>query len=143
MSDPNQLGHIPGTLRLLNPSTLEEMQQALTLAFYDLKTYVTTAAIDKAFTGSMLGAYAQQRFIESFIRHEDVLDDKLGGIEQPTLIIWGREDNWTPVSLGERFKREIPNSELLIIEQCSHFANIEQTDQFNTAVMKFLDNKTQ
>ena len=56
------------------------MQQSLALAFYDQKTYVSDTAIDKAFAGSMLGAYAQQRFIESFIRHEDVLDNKLGGI---------------------------------------------------------------
>ncbi len=138
VSDLNKLGHVTGTLQLLNPSTREQMQQALTLAFYDQKTYVSNPTIDKAFAGSMLGAYAQQRFIESFIRHEDVLDNKLGGIKQPTLIIWGREDRWTPVSLGERFKREIPGSELLIIEKCGHFANIEQADQFNAVVMKFL-----
>ncbi|MBV8884328.1 MAG: alpha/beta hydrolase [Chroococcidiopsidaceae cyanobacterium CP_BM_RX_35] len=137
--DLHQLGHVPGTLRLLNPSTLEQMQQSLALAFYDRKTYASDAAIDKAFAGSMLGAYAQQRFIESFIRHEDVLDNKLSEIKQPTLIIWGREDRWTPVALGERFKREIPNSELLIVEQCGHFPNIEQADQFNAVVMKFLD----
>ncbi len=138
VSDPTSKGHVPGTLQLLNPSTLEQMQQSLALAFYDQKTYVSDTAIDKAFAGSMLGAYAQQRFIESFIRHEDVLDNKLGGIRQPTLIIWGREDRWTPVALGERFKREIPNSELLIVEKCGHFANIEQADQFNAVVNKFL-----
>jgi pimeloyl-ACP methyl ester carboxylesterase len=126
-------------LQLLNPSTLEQMQQSLALAFYDQKTYVSDVAIDKAFTGSMLGAYAQQRFIESFIRHEDVLDNKLGGIRQPTLIIWGREDGWTPVALGERFKRDIPGSKLLAIDRCGHFANVEQADQFNAAVMEFLN----
>ncbi len=136
--DPHQFGHVPGTLQLLNPSTLEQMQQSLALAFYDQKTYVSDAAIDKAFAGSMLGAYAQQRFIESFIRHEDVLDNKLGGIRQPTLIIWGREDGWTPVALGERFERDISGSKLLVIDHCGHFANVEQADQFNAAVTKFL-----
>ena len=138
VSDPTSKGHVPGTLQLLNPSTLEQMQQSLALAFYDQKTYVNDAAIAKAFAGSMLGAYAQQRFIESFIRHKDVLDNKLGGIKQPTLIIWGREDRWTPVALGERFKRDIPGSKLLVIDRCGHFANVEQADQFNAAVMEFL-----
>lgn len=138
VSNPQQLGHVPGTLQLLNPSTREQMQQSLALAFYDRKTYVSDAAIDKAFAGSMLGAYTQQRFIESLIRHEDVLDDKLGGIRQPTLIVWGREDGWTPVALGERFNRDIPGSRLLVIERCGHFANVEQAEQFNVAITNFL-----
>lgn len=138
VSDPYQFGHVPGTLQLLNPSTLEQMQQSLALAFYERQAYVSDAAIDQAFAGSLLGAYAQQRFIESFIRYEDVLDHKLGGIRQPTLIIWGREDRWTPLALGERFKRDIPGSKLLVIDRCGHFANVEQADQFNAAVMEFL-----
>lgn len=77
-------------------------------------------------------------FTESFIRREDVLDNKLGGIEQPTLIIWGREDGITPVTQGERFQREIPGSKLLVIEKCGHFPNFEQADQFNAALVEFL-----
>lgn len=138
VTDLHQLGHVPGTLQLINPSTRKQMRQALELAFYDQKQYANDAAVDKAFAASARGAYAQQRFIESFIRREDVLDNKLAGIEQPTLIIWGREDGITPVALGERFKREISGSELLVIEQCGHFANVEQADQFNAAVMEFL-----
>lgn len=138
VSDPCQLGHVPGTLPLINPSTRKQMRQALALVFYDQKTYANDAAIDKAFAASMRGAYTQQRFIESFIQREDVLDNKLGGIKQPTLILWGREDGITPVALGERFEREIPGSKLLIFDKCGHFPNIEQADQFNMAVMDFL-----
>lgn len=139
VSDVRQLGHALGTLSLINPSTREQMRQALALVFYDHNTYANDAAVDKAFAGSMQGAYTQQRFIESFIQREDVLDGKLSNIKQPTLIIWGREDGLTPVALGERFKREIPKSELQIIERCGHFANVEQADQFNRAVRQFLN----
>jgi pimeloyl-ACP methyl ester carboxylesterase len=139
VSDVRQLGHAPGTLPLINPSTREQMRQALAIVFYDQKTYANDAAVDKAFAGSIQGAYTQHQFIESIIRREDVLDNKLSNIKQPTLIIWGREDGITPLALGERFKREIPNSKLQIIEQCGHFANIEQADQFNQIVKQFLN----
>ena len=139
VSDSRLLGHAPGTLPLLNPSTLEQMRQAARLAFYDQKTYANDTAIDKMFASSIRGGYTQQRFIESIMRREDVLDNQLGQIRQPTLIVWGREDGWTPLALGNRFQQEIPGSKLLVLDRCGHFATIEKPDQFNAAVMTFLD----
>jgi len=67
-----------------------------------------------------------------------MLDKTVSAIKQPTLIIWGREDLLTPLALGERFKKEINGSELLIIEKCGHVPQLEKAAEFNAALMKFL-----
>ena len=38
----------------------------------------------------------------------------------PVLIIWGEEDEVVPLEVGENFKRDIPDSELVILPQCGH-----------------------
>ncbi len=140
VADPRQMGHAPGTLQAINPSTHKEARQLLSLAVYDKQTVASDAAVDQLFAETIRSAYANQRFIESFVRREDVLDNRLQTLKPPTLIVWGREDGITPVALGERFHREIADSELVIIDKCGHSANVERADEFNTVLMKFLDN---
>ena len=38
----------------------------------------------------------------------------------PVLIIWGREDEVVPLEVGENFKRDIPDSQLVVIPHCGH-----------------------
>jgi pimeloyl-ACP methyl ester carboxylesterase len=40
--------------------------------------------------------------------------------------------------MGERFKKEIAGSELLIIEKCGHVPQLEKAADFNGALIKFL-----
>jgi pimeloyl-ACP methyl ester carboxylesterase len=87
-------------------------------------------------------SYTIQRFIDSITRGEDVLDNRLGALKHPTLIVWGREDGLTPLAMGERFKKEIRSSELLIIEKCGHVPQLEKAAEFNAAMMKFLSGET-
>jgi pimeloyl-ACP methyl ester carboxylesterase len=82
--------------------------------------------------------YTINSIVESIIRGEDFLDSRVQTIKQPTLIIWGSEDGLTPLSDGERFKKEIPNSTLLVIDQCGHVPNVEKAEEFNAAALKFL-----
>ncbi len=124
----------------LNPSTRDAVRQILPMVFYNKQIYAGDAAIDLMFTRRITAgdSFTIQRIIESIVRGDDVLDDKLAGIKQPTLIIWGREDLLTPLSMGERFKQGIPRSELVVFEKCGHVPQIEQAAQFNAALLKFL-----
>ena len=36
-------------------------------------------------------------------------------IKVPVLIIWGREDEVVPLEVGENFKRDIPDSQLVVM----------------------------
>ncbi|GAB4329556.1 MAG: alpha/beta hydrolase [Flammeovirgaceae bacterium] len=44
----------------------------------------------------------------------------LKNINQPTLILWGKEDKWIPVENAYRFHQKIPHNEMIIYEQTGH-----------------------
>jgi pimeloyl-ACP methyl ester carboxylesterase len=128
-------------LAALNPSTREGMRQLASLVFYNKQLYTSDAAVDFMLTQRMSAGDGQtiQSLIESIARGEDMLDGRLSGIKQPTLLIWGRQDGLTPLAeFGERFKREIPGAQLIVFEECGHVPMVEKVTEFNAAVMKFL-----
>jgi pimeloyl-ACP methyl ester carboxylesterase len=130
----------PRVLDGLNPSTRSQVKELLPLIFYNKQVFGGDAAVDALFARRVSAGdgYTIQRLIESIIRGDDVLDGKLSAIKQPTLIIWGREDLLTPLAMGERFKKDIQGSELVIIEKCGHVPQLEKAAEFNAALMKFL-----
>ncbi|MBR4459228.1 MAG: alpha/beta hydrolase [Clostridia bacterium] len=66
------------------------------------------------------------------------LADRLPGIKQPTLLLWGDRDTETPLWMGQRMEREIPDAGLVVLEGGTHFAYLEQAARFNTIVRRFL-----
>lgn len=46
-------------------------------------------------------------------------------IQCPTLVIWGKQDKLIPVEHGQRFKRDIPNCSLVVLDSCGHVAMME------------------
>lgn len=124
----------------LNPSTRDAVRLMMPLVFYNKQIYGSDAAIDMMFTRRVTAGdgYTIQRIIDSIVRGEDVLDNRLAGLKHPTLIIWGREDLLTPLAMGERFKKEISHSELIVFDKCGHVPQLEQAAQFNAALLKFL-----
>ncbi len=130
----------PRTFNVLNPSTREGVKQVLSVIFYDKKMFANDGVVDMFFAKKMQtgDGYTIQKFIESILRGEDVLDGKLDKIKQPTLLVWGREDLLTPLAMGERFKQDIKGSQLLIFDKCGHVPQMEKAAEFNSALMKFL-----
>ena len=134
----------PRILNGLNPSTRDAVKQVMSLVFYNKQIYASDAAVDLLFARKMTAGdgYTVQRFIDSITRGEDVLDNRLGAVKQPTLIVWGREDGLTPIAMGERFKKEIAGSQLVVLEKCGHVPQLEKAAEFNAALMKFLGGET-
>jgi len=127
------------TLYGLNPSTREGMKQVAARVFYN-KLFQSDALIDAAMAARITAGdgYTITSMIESITRGEDFLDNRVKTIKQPTLVVWGRQDGLTPLADGERFKKEIPNSTLLVIDECGHAPQFEKAAEFNAAVLKFL-----
>jgi pimeloyl-ACP methyl ester carboxylesterase len=50
----------------------------------------------------------------------------LANIQQPTLILWGDSDNILGIKDAPRFKRAIPNSKLIWIQDSGHVPHLEQ-----------------
>jgi triacylglycerol lipase len=123
----------------LNPSTREGMKQVADKVFYN-KLFQSDALIDAAMAARFTAGdgYTITSLIESISRGEDFIDKGIKSIKQPTLVVWGRQDGLTPLADGERFKKDIPNSTLLVIEECGHAPQFEKAAEFNAALLKFL-----
>lgn len=48
------------------------------------------------------------------------LDDQIGKINVDTLLIWGENDSYTPLWMGERFSKLLPNARLEVIQGAKH-----------------------
>ena len=60
-------------------------------------------------------------------------------IDVPTMIVVGREDAITPLADSETMHSKIPHSHLVVLDNAGHVSNLEQTEHFNYALMKFLE----
>lgn len=68
------------------------------------------------------------------------LAESIHKIKQPTLLIWGLQDEITPPEVALHFHDLLPHSELKFIDQCGHVAMMEHPDLFNQHVATFLNN---
>ena len=67
--------------------------------------------------------------------------DRLGQIITPTLIVCGDNDRSTHPSLSFEMWEKIKPSHLFIVPNAGHIAHLEQTNEFNSLVGKFLEQK--
>ena len=64
--------------------------------------------------------------------------DVLPSIDVPTLVIVGEHDQITPPEQSRLMVDRLPNARLEIVPQAGHMANIENPDEFNTALLRFI-----
>ena len=79
-----------------------------------------------------------RRSMNSMLTGADLLDGKLGALKMPVLIVWGRNDQLTPVSLAYIFHAQIPQSVLEIYDGCGHLAPRECADRIGPNTLDFL-----
>jgi len=65
--------------------------------------------------------------------------DLLSKISVPSLILVGAEDAITPVADSEKMHQAISGSHLVVLENAGHVSNLERTEQFNDALLEFLN----
>jgi pimeloyl-ACP methyl ester carboxylesterase len=66
------------------------------------------------------------------------LSDRLPDVRVPTLLIWGPNDEDTPLWMGQRMEREIPGAGLVVLRDGGHFAYSERAGEFNVIAAHFL-----
>ncbi len=109
---------------------------------YYHKDRITEEQIDTyAYYGSLPGA--REAFIQTakqiLPKDIDRLTEQYKGIKVPVLVIWGVEDKVVPLRVGLKFKRDIPNAELVPLSECGHIPPEEEPDATRQAIMKFLE----
>ena len=65
------------------------------------------------------------------------LRDVLPAIQVPTLVLWGEDDERSPMSIAEDLLAAIPGSNLVVIPDAGHESNIEQPERFSAEVREF------
>jgi 2-hydroxymuconate-semialdehyde hydrolase len=115
----------------------ERAEDRMALAFYD-RAFVTQALVDEVNRalerpGTQAAALAAVRAMQ-YERQELRYPE----IEQPVLLLWGREDRVTPLSVGERLARDLPGARLVVYPRCGHFPMIEHARQSTRELVRFL-----
>lgn len=64
--------------------------------------------------------------------------DRLEEIEDPTLIVWGRNDRVVPVPAALAYRRRIDHAELHIFDNTGHVPMMERPVRFNGLLERFL-----
>ncbi|MDQ3030962.1 MAG: alpha/beta fold hydrolase [Myxococcota bacterium] len=116
----------------------ERTEDRIALAFHD-RSYVTQALVDDVQRalerpGTYAAALASVRAM-----HYEAQQARYAEIEQPALLMWGREDRVTPVSIGERLARDLPGARLVVYPGCGHFPMIEHARQSTRELVRFLE----
>ena len=69
------------------------------------------------------------------------IEERLDQVRCPTLILWGREDRILSLKVGRILESRIPDTRLLIFDQCGHCPHEEHPERFNQEVLDFLGQK--
>jgi haloalkane dehalogenase len=56
----------------------------------------------------------------------------------PALLVWGEHDEFAPVAGAHRFERELPDTELVVVDGTGHFVWDEAPEQCAEALTRFL-----
>jgi len=124
----------------LNNSTRDEIRANMKLIFANPMLQNNEALVDQFMMQRVASndGFTINAIIESIKRKEDFLNNRLGEIKKPTLIIWGKQDGLLPVSDAYIFNKGIANSELVVFDECGHVPQFEKWQDFNKKVLEFL-----
>jgi pimeloyl-ACP methyl ester carboxylesterase len=113
------------------------VQERVAYTFYD-PSVATKELVDEVFnvTNSNAKCLRIISIARSAQRHN--LGKELGGIQVPTLLVWGLNDTITPPLVAHDFHSLIRNSELRFLDHCGHAPMMERPHEFNILLGQFL-----
>jgi pimeloyl-ACP methyl ester carboxylesterase len=66
------------------------------------------------------------------------LSDRLPRIAAPTLLVWGDQDEDTPLWMAHRMEELIPDAGLVVLEGAGHYSYADSPGQFRAVARRFL-----
>lgn len=66
------------------------------------------------------------------------LEKWLHRIKLPSLVLWGDSDKVMPPAYAARWRERLPDTRVVMLEQCGHLPHIEKADNTSRAVREFL-----
>jgi uncharacterized protein (TIGR04551 family) len=115
----------------------ERIDERMPLSVHDDR-YVTQSFVDHveeelSRPGTTAAALATAR-----ANHFAAIDEKLPTVALPVLLLWGADDQVTPLRFGERLLRELPRAELKVYPGCGHLPMIEARNPSTRDLVRFL-----
>ena len=134
-------GNIPGRFETIDVSREKLKTNGLDTAYRIAKTQFIEEDKSKYFylyeeAGKQTSLEAADNTLVAMKNWSGV--ENLQNIKNETLIIWRDQDKAYNFNQIETLKKNITNSDLRIIDSCSHNVHIEKPDKFNTIVSEFL-----
>jgi pimeloyl-ACP methyl ester carboxylesterase len=105
-----------------------------------VRAYVGTAQprplhrqVEDALARPWLSAEGQAAFYRQMAhadeRHTAEIEPLLGGIDVPTLVVWGARDPWIPVERGRELASRIPGARLEVLPEAGHLLHEEEPEE--------------
>ena len=69
---------------------------------------------------------------------DHLLDDRIGQVEVPTLILWGDHDTVVKVGVGDLYRKRIAGSKWVLMENCGHGPQYERPEETAHHLLTFL-----
>ena len=104
--------------------------------YYD-HSLIKDSTIDRYYDLTLFEGNRTAFIDRAYIEREDYRD-RLSLISAPTLILWGENDNWIPVSDAARFKAAIKNAQVVIMPKTGHVPMEERPQESLAVVTAFL-----
>jgi pimeloyl-ACP methyl ester carboxylesterase len=117
----------------------ERQDEKMAFAFYDAESIIDEPMVEAVESmmkrpGTLAAALASVRAMRF-----DEMEPHYSDITQPTLLLWGREDQVTPLRHGERIYQTLGNARLVVLPQCGHLPMIEAPNTSLKELIRFLD----
>ncbi|MBZ5722787.1 MAG: alpha/beta hydrolase [Acidobacteriia bacterium] len=122
---------------LFTPQTSQQVNQLMALVTPDppaLPEFVKADFIRRM----KRDGWVVRRALVSMMAGGDELDEKFSALKMPMLIVWGKEDTLTPLSLAESMHRAAPQSVLVVYGDCGHIAVVTCMDRIAPTALDFL-----
>ena len=66
------------------------------------------------------------------------ISNRIKDVACRTLILWGRSDEILDPAFAQRFADEIPDSELVYMEECGHCGHLEKPERIASELLRFV-----
>jgi haloalkane dehalogenase len=105
-----------------------------------------SSGIDPAAVDEYWKAYADDARRQSqldFYRSMDFeklapYEGRLAALGVPVLLLWGGQDPFAPLAAAHRFERELPDTELVVLDDAGHFVWEDEPERSTAALAAFL-----
>ncbi len=115
-----------------------------------VETYVKTAAYSELGIDTLAGivnpwkgtigkAAFYRQIAQADSKFTDEIEPLYSDIKIPTLILWGKEDNWIPVEKGEQLHCLIPHSKFVQIAESGHLVIEEKPRELIKEIKAFVN----